>query len=161
VAIAKGDRVPGVKLRTMGEAAPREITADEIFAGKKVALFGLPGAFTRTCSAKHLPGFVEQAEALKAKGVDTVACISVNDAFVMDAWGKAQNATGKVLMLADGNGDFARAAGIETDNTANGMGRRMRRFSAYVVDGTVEILNLENPGNYEVSDAGTLLKQIG
>mgnify|MGYP002381174451 CR=1 FL=1 len=159
--IQAGEKVPAVKLKTMTKDGIKDLATDDIFKGKKVAIFGLPGAFTPTCSAKHLPGFVQHFDALKAKGVDTVACISVNDAFVMDAWGKAQGAIGKVLMLADGNGDFARAAGIETDNTANGMGRRMRRFSAYVVDGTVEILNLENPGNYEVSDADTLLKQLG
>jgi peroxiredoxin len=159
--IEKGQAMPAAKLRIMSKDGPRDLTTDELFKGRKVAIFGLPGAFTRTCSAKHLPGFVEKAGALKAKGVDAVACISVNDAFVMDAWGKAQNVGDSVMMVADGNGAFAKAAGIELDGTANGMGTRMRRFSAYVVDGKIEILNLEKPGAYEVSDADTLLKQLG
>ena len=159
--IQAGDKVPSVKLKTMTKDGIKDLTTDEIFKGKKVAIFGLPGAFTPTCSAKHLPGFVMNFEALKAKGVDTVACVSVNDAFVMDAWGKAQNVGTKVAMVADGNGALAKALGIEMDGTANVMGTRMHRFSAYVVDGKVEIFNLEKPGAFEVSDAGTLLKQLG
>jgi peroxiredoxin len=159
--IQAGDKVPSVKLKTMTKDGIKDLTTDEIFKGKKVAIFGLPGAFTPTCSAKHLPGFVQHFDALKAKGVDTVACVSVNDAFVMDAWGKAQNVGDKVKMVADGNGDLAKALGIEMDGTANVMGTRMRRFSAYVVDGKVEIFNLEKPGAFEVSGAEALLKQIG
>jgi peroxiredoxin len=139
----------------------KDFTTDDIFKGKKVAIFGLPGAFTPTCSAKHLPGFVNHYEALKAKGVDTVACVSVNDAFVMDAWGKAQNVGDKVLMLADGNADFAKAMGIEMDGTGFGMGLRMKRFSMYVVDGEVKSFNLEKPGAFEVSNVETMLTQVG
>jgi peroxiredoxin len=139
----------------------KDLTTDEIFKGKKVAIFGLPGAFTPTCSAKHLPGFVQKYDDLKAKGVDTVACISVNDAFVMDAWGKSQNVGDKVLMLADGNAEFAKALGIEMDGTGYGMGLRMKRFSAFVVDGTVKSFNLEKPGAFEVSNVETMLGQVG
>jgi peroxiredoxin len=159
--IQAGDKVPSVKLKTMTKDGIKDLTTDEIFKGKKVAIFGLPGAFTPTCSAKHLPGFVEKADAFKAKGIDTIACVSVNDAFVMDAWGKAQNVGDKVKMVADGNGALAKALGIEMDGTANVMGTRMRRFSAYVVDGKVEAFNLEKPGAFEVSGAEALLKQLG
>jgi glutaredoxin/glutathione-dependent peroxiredoxin len=158
--IQAGDKVPSVKLKTMTKDGIKDLTTDEIFKGKKVAIFGLPGAFTPTCSAKHLPGFVQHFDALKAKGVDTVACVSVNDAFVMDAWGKAQNVGDKVLMLADGNADFTKALGIEMDGTGYGMGLRMKRFSMYVVDGTVKSFNLEKPGAFEVSNAETMLGQV-
>ncbi len=159
--IQTGDKVPSVKLKTMTKDGIKDLTTDEIFKGKKVAIFGLPGAFTPTCSAKHLPGFVEKADAFRAKGIDTVACVSVNDAFVMDAWGKAQNVGDKVLMLADGNADLTKALGIEMDGTGYGMGLRMKRFSAYVVDGTVKSFNLEKPGSFEVSNAETMLAQVG
>jgi len=158
--IEKGQTIPAARMRIMTADGPKDLTTDDLFKGKKVAVFGLPGAFTPTCSAKHLPGFVEKADAFKAKGVE-VACVSVNDAFVMDAWGKSQNVGTKVRMVADGNGALAKALGIEMDGTANVMGTRMRRFSAYVVDGKVEQFNLEKPGAFEVSDADTLLKQIG
>ncbi|MBL8805787.1 MAG: peroxiredoxin [Rhodospirillales bacterium] len=158
--IKAGDKVPSVKLKTMTKDGIKDLTTDDIFKGKKVAVFGLPGAFTPTCSAKHLPGFVSNFDALKAKGVDTVACVSVNDAFVMDAWGKSQNVGEKVLMLADGNAEFAKAMGIEMDGTAYGMGLRMKRFSMYVVDGNVKTFNLEKPGAFEVSNAETMLGQI-
>jgi peroxiredoxin len=158
--IQTGDKVPSVKLKTMTKDGIKDLTTDEIFKGKKVAIFGLPGAFTPTCSAKHLPGFVQHFDALKAKGVDTVACVSVNDAFVMDAWGKAQNVGDKVLMLADGNADLTKALGIEMDGTGYGMGLRMKRFSMYVVDGTVKSFNLEKPGAFEVSNAETMLAQV-
>ncbi len=158
--IEKGQTIPAARMRIMTADGPKDLTTDDLFKGKKVAVFGLPGAFTPTCSAKHLPGFVEKADAFKAKGVE-VACVSVNDAFVMDAWGKSQNVGTKVRMVADGNGALAEALGIEMDGTANVMGTRMRRFSAYVVDGKVEQFNLEKPGAFEVSDADTLLKQIG
>jgi peroxiredoxin len=159
--IEKGQTIPAARMRIMTADGPKDFSTDDLFKGKKVAIFGLPGAFTPTCSAKHLPGFVEKADAFKAKGVDTVACVSVNDAFVMDAWGKSQNVGTKVAMVADGNGALAKALGIEMDGTANVMGTRMRRFSAYVVDGKVVSFNLEKPGAFEVSDAGTLLTQLG
>ncbi len=159
--IQAGDKVPSVKLKSMTKDGMKDLTTDDIFKGKKVAIFGLPGAFTPTCSAKHLPGFVNNFDALKAKGVDTIACVSVNDAFVMDAWGKAQNVGDKVLMLADGNADFTKALGIEMDGTGYGMGLRMKRFSMYVVDGTVKSFNLEKPGAFEVSNAETMLGQVG
>jgi peroxiredoxin len=159
--IQAGDKIPAVKLKTMTKDGIKDLTTDEIFKGKKVAIFGLPGAFTPTCSAKHLPGFVQKYDDLKAKGVDTVACISVNDAFVMDAWGKSQNVGDKVLMLADGNAEFAKALGIEMDGTGYGMGLRMKRFSAFVVDGTVKSFNLEKPGAFEVSNVETMLGQVG
>ena len=159
--VQAGDRVPAVKLKSMTKDGIKDFTTDDLFKGKKVAIFGLPGAFTPTCSAKHLPGFVNHYDALKAKGVDTVACVSVNDAFVMDAWGKAQNVGDKVMMLADGNADFAKALGIEMDGTGFGMGLRMKRFSMYVVDGEVKTFNLEKPGAFEVSNVETMLTQVG
>ena len=157
--IKVGDKIPSIKLKTKTADGVKDITTDELFAGKKVALFALPGAFTPTCSAKHLPGYVEHADAIRSKGVHTIACLSVNDAFVMDAWGKSQNVGDKVLMLADGNAEFAKALGIEMDGTGYGMGLRMKRFSAFVVDGTVKSFNLEKPGAFEVSDAATILGQ--
>ena len=159
--IKSGDKVPAVKLKSMTKDGIKDFTTDDIFKGKKVAIFGLPGAFTPTCSAKHLPGFVNHYDALKAKGVDIVACVSVNDAFVMDAWGKAQNVGDKVMMLADGNADFAKALGIEMDGTGFGMGLRMKRFSMYVVEGEVKTFNLEKPGAFEVSNVETMLTQVG
>jgi peroxiredoxin len=148
-----------VKLKTRIQGDTKDLTTEDIFAGKKVALFGLPGAFTPTCSAKHLPGYVEHADAIRAKGVDTIACLSVNDAFVMDAWGKDQKVGDKVMMLADGSADFARAVGLELDLTANGMGVRIKRFSMLVENGVVKTLNVEKPGAFEVSDAATILGQ--
>ena len=128
--IKVGDKLPSVKLKTRIQGDMKDLTTEDIFAGKKVALFGLPGAFTPTCSAKHLPGYVEHADAIRAKGVDTIACLSVNDAFVMDAWGKDQKVGDKVLMLADGSADFARAVGLELDLTANGMGVRIKNLKS-------------------------------
>ena len=158
--IKVGDKVPSVKLRHMTSEGPKEITTDEIFKGKKVVLFAVPGAFTPTCSNKHLPGFVEKAAAIKAKGVDTIACISVNDAFVMGAWGKAQNAEGKVQMLADGNGDLARALDLEMDGSGFGLGKRSKRYAMVVQDGVVKTLNVENPGAFEVSSAEAILNAL-
>jgi peroxiredoxin len=157
--IKVGDKLPSVKLKTRIQGDMKDLTTEDIFAGKKVALFGLPGAFTPTCSAKHLPGYVEHADAIRAKGVDTIACLSVNDAFVMDAWGKDQKVGDKVMMLADGSADFARAVGLELDLTANGMGVRIKRFSMLVENGVVKTLNVEKPGAFEVSDAATILGQ--
>jgi peroxiredoxin len=158
--IAKGEKIPAVTLKTMTADGPKEITTDEIFAGKTVVLFGLPGAFTPTCSAKHLPGFVEKQGDLAAKGVDTIACVSVNDAFVMGAWGKQQSADGKVLMLADGNADLARALGLDADFSAYGMGTRSKRFALIAKDGVVSEVNVEAPGAFEVSSADYVLGQL-
>ncbi len=155
-----GDKIPSVKLKTMTKDGPKDITTDELFGGKKVALFALPGAFTPTCSAKHLPGFVQNADALKDKGVGAIACLSVNDAFVMDAWGKSQNVGDKVVMLADGSADLTKALGLELDLTANGMGVRSKRYSMIVDNGVVKQINVEKPGAFEVSNAETMLKQL-
>ncbi len=158
--IKVGDKIPSVTLQHMTADGIADITTDEIFQGKRVALFALPGAFTPTCSAKHLPGFVANAGAIKAKGVDTIVCVSVNDAFVMNAWGENQGAGDKVLMLADGSAKLAAALGVELDLVERGMGVRSRRYSMIVEDGVVTTLNLEETGGYEVSDADTLLGQL-
>ncbi|PHZ83252.1 peroxiredoxin [Paremcibacter congregatus] len=158
--IAVGDKLPEATLVEMTADGPTPRTTAEIFGGRKVALFSVPGAFTPTCSAKHLPGFIEKADAFKAKGVDEIACMAVNDAFVMGAWGKSQNADGKVSMLADGNGDFAKALGLEMDGTGFGMGMRGKRFSMVVEDGVVTSLNIEGPGEFHVSSAEYMLDQL-
>jgi peroxiredoxin len=160
MAIKVGDKIPAVELKTMASDGMKTVSTDEIFKGKKVVLFALPGAFTPTCSAKHLPGFVQQADKIKAKGVDTIACLSVNDAFVMDAWGKSQNTGEKILMLADGNGDFSKAVGLTMDGTGYGMGLRASRYAMLVDDGTVKVLNIEAPGAFEVSSAEAVLKLL-
>src|ERR1700749_3198691 len=154
--IKVGDKIPSTTLMEMQDG-PTPVTTEQLFKGKKVALFALPGAFTPTCSAKHVPGFVQNSDALKAKGVDTIACVSVNDAFVMGAWGKDQGAGDKVLMLADGNGDFTRAVGLEMDGTKFGMGKRSQRYSMIVDDGVVTSLNVEAPGAFEVSSADFMM----
>jgi glutaredoxin/glutathione-dependent peroxiredoxin len=158
--IKVGDKIPSGKFKYMSKDGPKDLTTDELFKGKKVALFALPGAFTPTCSAKHLPGFIQNSEQIKSKGISTIACLSVNDAFVMDAWGKNQNVGDKVMMLADGSADFTKALGLELDLTPNGMGVRSKRYSMLVDDGVVKQLNLEKPGAFEVSNAETLMKQI-
>ena len=156
-----GDKVPSATLRMLGPEGPKAVTTEELFApGKKVVAFALPGAFTPTCSAKHVPGFVAEAEALKKKGVDTVACISVNDAFVMGAWGKDQKVGDKIVMAGDGSADFTKKLGLELDLTARGMGVRCQRFSILVDDGVVKQLNVEKAGAFEVSDAETMLKGL-
>ncbi len=160
MSVSVGDKIPLVTLKTMTAEGPKEISTAEIFAGKKVVLFGLPGAFTPTCSAKHLPGFIDKHDDLAAKGVDTIACISVNDAFVMGAWGKAQEAGDKVLLLADGNADFAKAMGLDADFTAYGMGIRSKRFALVAEDGIVKVLNVEAAGQFEVSSADYVLNQL-
>ncbi len=160
MAIKVGDRLPTAKLRHMTADGPKEISTDEIFKGKKVVLFAVPGAFTPTCSAKHLPGFVQNAQAIKAKGIDTIACIAVNDAFVMGAWGKAQNTEGKVMMLADGNATFTKELGLDMDGSGFGLGTRSKRYAMVVEDGVVKQLNVENPGAFEVSSAEAVLKAI-
>ncbi|HVA13452.1 MAG TPA: peroxiredoxin [Stellaceae bacterium] len=160
MAIAVGDKIPSAKLKTMTAEGPKDISTDEIFNGKKVVLFAVPGAFTPTCSAKHLPGFVEKAAEIKGKGVDTVACLAVNDAFVMGAWGKAQSTDGKVLMLADGAAAFTKQLGLELDLTGPGMGVRSKRYAMIVDNGVVKALNVEAPGAFEVSSADAILKAL-
>ena len=154
-----GDRIPAATLNTLKDGV-QPITTDELFKGRKVVLFSVPGAFTPTCSAKHLPGYVEQMDAFKSKGVE-VACMSVNDAFVMGAWAKHQNAPEALVMLADGNAAFARQLGLEFDASAFGMGVRAKRFALYADDGVVKVLNVEAPGEFKVSDAATMLAAIG
>ena len=159
--IALGDKIPQATLKHMTDDGPAEITGEALFAGKTVVLFGLPGAFTPTCSAKHVPGFVAQAEALKAKGVDSIACLSVNDAFVMGAWGKDQGVGDKVLMLADGSADFTKALGLELDLGALGMGLRCKRFAMVVEDGVVKHLAIEaSTGGLDVSSAEKILEVL-
>ena len=159
--IKVGDKVPSATLRTFGPEGPKEITTDELFRGKKVALFGVPGAFTPACSQRHLPGYVEKAGDIKAKGVDTVACVAVNDVFVMNAWGKNQNVGDKVLMLSDGSGEFAKALGLELDMRTRGLGVRSQRFSMLVDNGVVKSLNVEpQPGSVEGSSADAMLKSL-
>src|SRR6202012_5832609 len=148
-----GDKIPSATLMEMQEGGPKPVKTDDFFAGKKVVVFALPGAFTPTCSAKHVPGFVQNFDALKAKGVDAIACVSVNDAFVMGAWGKDQKAGDKVHMLADGNGDFTRAMGLEMDGSKFGMGKRSQRYAMIVDNGVVKSLDVEEPGAFEVSSA--------
>jgi peroxiredoxin len=158
--IKAGDTLPDATFVTYGDEGPAPITRDEVFKGKTVALFAVPGAFTPTCSAKHLPGFKDHAADLKAKGVDVIACTSVNDVFVMKAWAKDQGITDEVLMLADGNGDFAKAMGVNVDFNRAGMGLRSKRYSAIVKDGVVTSFNLEEAGQFEVSSAEHLLGQL-
>ncbi len=158
--LAIGDKIPSVDLNIMTGDGPGGISTDDLFTGKTVAVFGLPGAFTRTCSAKHLPGFVDNADALRAKGIDDIVCISVNDPFVMDAWAKAQDVGDKVLMVADGSAKFARAAGLDVDMSAKGFGVRCRRFSMVVEDGTVKNLNIDEPGSFEITGAEVMLGQL-
>jgi peroxiredoxin len=160
MAIKVGDKLPSAVLMEMKGGTPQPVKTDDLFGGKKVAVFALPGAFTPTCSAKHLPGFIQHADAIKAKGIDTIACISVNDAFVMGAWGDQQGAGEKVVMLADGNGDFTRALGLEMDATKFGMGKRSQRFSFVADNGVVTQLNVEEPGAFAVSSADHMLKQL-
>lgn len=158
--IKVGDRIPNVPVTLATVDGPQKAESGDVLGKGKVALFAVPGAFTPTCSAKHLPGYVEQADALKKKGVSKIVCMSVNDAFVMKAWGKDQNALGKIEMLADGNGDLARAMGLSLDAKGFGMGERSQRFSALLEDGVVKKLNVEASGAFEVSSADYLLKQI-
>jgi glutaredoxin/glutathione-dependent peroxiredoxin len=161
-----GDKLPAGSLQEFIEVegngcsiGPNSFDIHQATAGKTIAIFGLPGAYTPTCSAKHVPGYVEHADAFKAAGVDEVWCVAVNDAFVMGAWGRDQKTAGKVRMMADGSADFAKATGLTLDLTARGMGLRSQRYSMLVVDGVVKALNIEAPGKFEVSDAATLLKQ--
>jgi peroxiredoxin len=159
VSIAEGDKLPAGTFKVMGKEGPENLNSEKLFKGKKVILFGLPGAFTPGCSKAHLPGFVVNADKIKARGVDTIACISVNDAFVMDAWGKAQNAD-EVVMLADGNSEFTKALGLEMDATGYGMGMRCKRFSMIVEDGVVKHLAVEPAGGVDVSSAEKILEKL-
>jgi peroxiredoxin len=159
--IKAGDKLPAATFTAVTPEGRKPMTTDEVFAGKTVALFAVPGAFTPTCSAKHLPSYREKARQLAAKGVDLIACTSVNDAFVMEAWAKDQNCIDDIMMLADGNGDFAKAVGMDTDRTKFGMGLRSNRYSMLVKNGVVEKLNVEEPGEYKVSSAEYMLGQLG
>jgi peroxiredoxin len=158
--IKAGDTLPDATFTVMSPDGPRPATVAEVFGDKTVALFAVPGAFTPTCSARHLPGFVEHAAAIKAKGVDVIACVSVNDVFVMNAWGKAQNVGDDIVMLADGNGDFTRALGLELDGSKFGMGPRSQRYSMIVTDKVVTRLNVEEGAEFRVSAADYLLGQL-
>ena len=160
MSIKVGDKVPAVSLKTKTAEGIQEMKTDELFGGKTVVLFALPGAFTPTCSAKHLPGYVTKAADLQSKGVDKVACLSVNDAFVMDAWGKDQKVGDSVLMLADGNADFTKAMGLEMDGSGYGMGTRSKRYAMVVKDGVVKDLFVEEPGQFEVSSAEAIMKAL-
>ena len=158
--ISAGEKMPSGAFGTMTDAGPGAISTDELFAGKKVILVSVPGAFTPTCSMNHLPGYVDHIDALKAKDVDTVACMAVNDVFVMDAWGKDRGVGDNVLMLADGNGEYAQALGLEMDATAFGMGMRGQRFAIIVDDGVATHVAIEAPGQFEVSKAEAVLEAL-
>ncbi|HXQ32301.1 MAG TPA: peroxiredoxin [Steroidobacteraceae bacterium] len=158
--IKVGDRAPAATLKQMTKEGPANITTEQLFKGRRVVLFSVPGAFTPTCHAKHLPGYIRDFEKLKAKGVDTVACLAVNDVFVMDAWGKASNVGDNILMLADGNAEFTKALGLELDATGFGLGTRGKRFAMVVKDGVVTHLNVESAGEFRVSAADYVLGQL-
>jgi peroxiredoxin len=160
MAIQAGDKVPDLKLKTMTAEGVKDISTREIFGGKRAVLFAVPGAFTPTCSAKHLPGFIERAEAIRAKGVDRIVCLSVNDAFVMGAWAKAQGAGDKVLLVADGNAEFSNAVGLAFDGSGFGMGTRSQRYAMIVRDGVVEKLFVEKPMEFKVSSAEAVLAAL-
>ena len=152
-----GDKLPSVTLKTMTEDGPKDVTTDALFSGKKTVLFALPGAFTPGCSMKHVPGFVRHHDEIKAKGVELIACLSVNDAFVMGAWEKDQKAEGKVMMLADGNADFTKAVGLSMDGSGYGMGTRSQRYAAIIENGVVKHLNIETAPGVDASSAETIL----
>jgi len=158
--IQVGEKIPSLTLQHKTDEGVSDISTDEIFSGKKVVLFALPGAFTPTCSAAHLPGYVVKADELKQKGIDLIVCLSVNDAHVMKAWGDQQNVEGRIMMLADGNCHFTNAVGLELDRSAGGMGIRSQRYAMIVDDGVVELLNVEAPMKLEVSDADTILNSL-
>jgi peroxiredoxin len=158
--IKAGDKMPAGVFTIPGPEGPQKFSAEQLFAGKKVVLFSVPGAFTPTCDARHLPGFIQHADDFKAKGVDTVACMAVNDVFVMKAWAKSSAVEGKVLMLADGNGDYAKALGLEMDATAFGMGIRGKRFAIIVDNGVAKGVFVEGPGEFKVSSAEYVLSQL-
>jgi len=157
MSIQVGDRVPAATMAVMGADGPTTLSTDELFSGKKVVLFALPGAYTPTCSAAHLPGFVVHSDEILAKGVDRIACLSVNDAFVMDAWGREHNADDRVMMVADGSAEFTRAVGLDLDLSGRQMGLRSQRYAMVVDDGVVTALNVEGPGEFKVSSAEAML----
>ena len=158
--ISVGAKIPNASLKTMADGKMKDVTTEELFAGKKVVLFAVPGAFTPTCSMQHLPCYIAKAGDIKAKGVDTIACLSVNDAFVMDAWGKDRGAGNDVLMLADGNGDFSKAVGLDFDGSGIGFGTRSQRYAMVVEDGVVKALHVEQPMKFEVSSAEAILAEL-
>jgi peroxiredoxin len=160
MSIKVGDKIPSVTLRYLTPEGVQATSSEEFFKGKRVAVFGLPGAYTRTCSSRHLPGYVQNAETLKQKGIDAIACVSVNDAFVMDAWGKEHGAPGKVVMLGDGSCDFTEAIGLTVDRRSAGMGMRSQRYSMVVVNGVIKELNVEPSGEYGVSSAEAMLAKL-
>ena len=158
--IKVGDKIPSVTLRYLTPEGPKAVSSDEFFAGKKVALFAVPGAYTRTCSQRHLPGYIAHAAEIKAKGVDTIACLGVNDPFVMGAWGKEHNTEENIVMLGDGSGEFTHAIGLELDRRKEGMGMRSQRYSMLVDHGVVKALHVEEPGVFDVSSAEAMLKAL-
>ena len=158
--IKVGDKIPSGSLHVMSSDGPQAVSTEELFGGKRVVLFAVPGAFTPTCSAKHLPGFVEKAEQIKGKGVDSIVCLSVNDPFVMGAWGKDQNVGDRVQMAADGSGTLTDAMGLTFDLTDKGLGKRSQRYSMLVEDGVVKVLNVEEAGAFEVSGADAMLRAL-
>jgi peroxiredoxin len=160
MAIKAGDKMPAGTFKRMTKDGPKDLSTDELFKGKRVVLFSVPGAFTPTCDAKHLPGFVQLGDQILAKGVNTIACMAVNDVFVMNAWGKAGNVGEKIMMLADGNGEYARALGLELNGTAYGMGMRGQRFAIIAKDGVATHVNVEAPGEFKVSAAEFVLGQL-
>ena len=160
MSIKAGERMPEGKFKVMSDKGPQDLTTKELFDGKRVVLFSVPGAFTPTCDAKHLPGFVELADQIRAKGVDTIACMAVNDVFVMNAWGKSSSVGDKIVMLADGNGDYAKALGLELDAKGYGMGTRGQRFALIVKDGVAKTVEVEAPGQFKVSAADYVLNQL-
>ncbi len=160
MSIAAGEKMPSGSFAVMGESGPEQMSTEDLFSGKKVVLVSVPGAFTPTCSKGHLPGYITQADELASKGVDTIACMAVNDVFVMDAWGKDRGVGDKVVMLADGNGDYAKVLGLEMDGTGFGMGHRGQRFAIVVDDGTATHVAVEAPGAFEVSKAEAILASL-
>jgi glutaredoxin/glutathione-dependent peroxiredoxin len=160
MAIKAGERMPAGTLKRMTKEGPKDVSTEELFKGKTVVLFSVPGAFTPTCDAKHLPGFVQLADQIRAKGVDTIACMAVNDVFVMNAWGKSSGVGDKIVMLADGNGEYAKALGLELDGRKFGMGTRGQRFAIVVRDGTAQQVFVEEPGQFKVSAAEHILGQL-
>jgi peroxiredoxin len=160
MAIKVGDKIPSVTLSHKTADGIQKVTTDDLFKGKTVVLFGLPGAFTPTCSAKHVPSYLDNYNALKAKGLDEIWCFAVNDAFVMGAWSRDQKAGGKIRFMADGSADYTKKLGLELDLNARGLGLRCQRFSLVVENGVVKSVNIEGPGKFEVSDGGTMLKQL-
>ena len=160
MAIKAGDRLPAGEFRIMGKDGPQKVTTEQLFKGKNVVVFSVPGAFTPTCDAKHLPGFVQSADKIRAKGVDSIVCMAVNDVFVMNAWGKASQVGEKIVMLADGNGEYAKALGLELDGRGYGMGQRGQRFAIIAKDGVATHVNVEAPGEFKVSSAEYVLDQL-